>query len=86
MNSVKSICDNFESMSDNVKEDLHLYDDSRLDENKNKAILKATISFIKILKDSLDPILINVLLLNNVQLLTHNSDHSVIIIFRVNYC
>ena len=47
MNGVKSICDNFESMPDNVKEDLHLYDDSRFDENKNKVILKATISFIR---------------------------------------
>ena len=39
MNSVKSICDNFDSMSDNVKEDLLLYGDSRFDENKNKVIL-----------------------------------------------
>ena len=46
MNSVKSICDNFDSMSDNVKEDLLLYDDSRFDENKNK-VLKATINYIK---------------------------------------
>ena len=36
MNSVKSICGNFDSMSDNVKEDLLLYGDSRFDENKNK--------------------------------------------------
>ena len=47
MNSVKSICDNFDSMSDNVKEDLLLYGDSRFDENKNKVILKATINYIK---------------------------------------
>ena len=40
MNSVKSICENFDSMSDNVKEDLRLYGDSRFGENKNKAILK----------------------------------------------
>ena len=33
-------------MSDNVK-DLLLYGVSRLDENKNKDILKATIRFIK---------------------------------------
>ena len=30
-------------MSDNVKEDLLLYGDSRFDESKNKVILKATI-------------------------------------------
>ena len=47
MNSVKSICDNFDSMSDNVKEDLLLYGDSRFDENKTKVILKATINYIK---------------------------------------
>ena len=47
MNSVKSICDNFHSMSDNVKEDLLLYDDSQFDENKNKVVLKATINYIK---------------------------------------
>ena len=47
MNSLKFICDNFDFMSDNVKEDLLLYGDSRLDENKNKDILKATIRFIK---------------------------------------
>ena len=47
MHSVKSICDNFDSMSDNVKEDLLLYRDSRFDENKNKVILKETINYIK---------------------------------------
>ena len=40
MNSVKTICENFDSMSDNAKEDLLLYGDSRFGENKNKAILK----------------------------------------------
>ena len=35
MNSVKSICDNFECMLDNVKEDLRLYGDSQFDENKS---------------------------------------------------
>ena len=44
MNSVKSICDNFDSMSVNVKEDLLLYGDSPFNENKNKVILKATIN------------------------------------------
>ena len=47
MNSVKSVCDNLESMPDNVKEDLLLFGDSRFDENKNKVILEATISYIK---------------------------------------
>ena len=46
MNSVKSICDNFESLSENI-EDLLLYGDSQFDENKNKIILKATISYKK---------------------------------------
>ena len=76
MNIVKSICDNFDSMLDNVKEDLLLYGDLRFDENKNRVTLKATINCIKILKDSLDPFLINVSLLINLQLLTYNSDHS----------
>ena len=86
MNSVKSICDNFDSMSGNVKEDLLLSGDSRFDENKNKVVLKATINYIKKLKYSLDPFLINVSLLINVQLFTYNSDHLVIKIFCVNYC
>ena len=47
MNSVKSICDNFEFMSDSVKEDWLLYRDTRFDKNKNKVILKATINYIK---------------------------------------
>ena len=47
LNSVKSICDNFEPMPDNVKEDLLLCGDSRFDENINKVILRATMSYIK---------------------------------------
>ena len=47
MNGVKSICDNFESISDNVQEDLLLYGDSRFNENENKVILKATRNYIK---------------------------------------
>ena len=47
MNSVKSICDNFDSLPDKVKEGLLLYGDSRFDENKNRVILKATISYMK---------------------------------------
>ena len=46
--SVKSILENFESSSDNVKKDILLYGDSRLDENKNKFISEATLTYIKI--------------------------------------
>ena len=48
MNSVNSVRDNFESLSDSSKRDIHLYGDSRLDTNKNKFILVATINYIKI--------------------------------------
>ena len=47
MNSVKSVCDNFETMSDNVKKNVLLYGDSRFDEVKNRYILEATITYIK---------------------------------------
>ena len=47
MNSVKSILENFEFLSDNVKKDILLYGDSRLEENKNKFILEATLTYIK---------------------------------------
>ena len=47
MNNVKSILENFESLSDNVKKDILLYDDSRLDGNKNKFILEATLTYIE---------------------------------------
>ena len=40
MNSVKFVCDNFESMSDNVEKNLLLYSDSRFDEFKNRFILE----------------------------------------------
>ena len=85
VNSVKFIRDHFDSIPDNVKEGLLLYGDSRFDENKNKIILKATINYIKKLKNSRDPFLINVSLLNNVQILTYNSGHSIVTIFHVNY-
>ena len=45
--SVKSILDNFESLSDNVTKDICLYGDSRLARNKNKFILEATLTYIK---------------------------------------
>ena len=47
MNSVKSILENHESFFDNVKQDKLLYSDSRLDGNKNKFILEATLTYIK---------------------------------------
>ena len=71
MNSVKSICDNFDSLPEKVKEDLLLYGDSRFDENKNRVILKATISYMKNTERFSG-------LLINIQLLTYNSDHSVL--------
>ena len=48
MNSVKSILENFESLSDNIKKEILLYGDPQLDNNKNKIILEATINYIKI--------------------------------------
>ena len=47
MNSVKSVCDNFEWMPDNVKKNVLLYGDSRFDEVKDRYNLKATITYIK---------------------------------------
>ena len=40
MNNVKSVCDDFESMSDNVEKNLLLYGDSRFYEFKNRFILE----------------------------------------------
>ena len=45
MNSVKFALDNFKSLSD--KNDILLYGDSRLDNNKNKFILEAILNYIK---------------------------------------
>ena len=42
MNSVNSVVQNFEFMSENNK-----FGDPRFDENKNKVILEATLTFIK---------------------------------------
>ena len=47
MNSFKSVLHNFESLSDNIKKYILLYGDSRLDNNKNKFILEATLNDIK---------------------------------------
>ena len=55
MNSVKSICNNFESMTDNNEMTLLSYGDSCFDENKNTFILQSSIKYIKTLKDSPDP-------------------------------
>ena len=58
MNSVKPILENFKSFSDNVKKDILLYYNSRLDGNKNKFVLEATLTHTKVLIDSQDLILI----------------------------
>ena len=48
MNSVISVLDDFESFSDIDKKDILLYGDPRLDNNKNKIILEATLNYIKV--------------------------------------
>ena len=47
MSSLKSVCDNFDSMSDNFEKNVVLYGDSRFDEFKIRFILKAIITYIK---------------------------------------
>ena len=47
MNIVKSVFDNFESFPDKVKKYVLSYGDLRLDENKNRSILGATLAYIK---------------------------------------
>ena len=47
MKSVKSVLDNFESLSENDKKGVLLYGNSRLDNNKNKFILEATLNCLK---------------------------------------
>ena len=42
-----SMVQHFELTSENNKKDLLLFDDSGFDENKNKVILEATLTFIK---------------------------------------
>ena len=73
-------------MPDNVQEHLLLHGDSRFDENKNNIILKTTINSAKNIERFSGSFFINISFHNNVQLLMHNSDHSVIKIFCVNYC
>ena len=47
INSVKYIFEGFNSLSDNAKKDLLLYEDSRFDINRNKFILEAKLFYIK---------------------------------------
>ena len=47
MNSVNSVAQNFEFMTENSKKDLLLFGDPRFNENKNKVILEASLTFIK---------------------------------------
>ena len=47
INSIKSVYDNFESLSDKDKKKMFLYGDSYLGRIKNKFILEATLTYIK---------------------------------------
>ena len=47
MNSVNSVFENFDILSDNIKTDVLLYGDPCLDRESNKIILEATISYIR---------------------------------------
>ena len=47
MNSVNSVFENFDILSDNIKTDVLSYGDPPLDGEPNKIILEATISDIK---------------------------------------
>ena len=53
---MSNVCDSFESMPDNVKNNVLLYGDFRFNEVKNRYIFEATITYIK---DSLDLFLID---------------------------
>ena len=64
MNSVKSVSEHFNSLSDSVKKYVPLYGDPRLDENKN--YFRGDI-ILKVLKGSLDPYLIK----NSLSKITH---------------
>ena len=48
MNSVNSVLYNFESLSDIDKKEILLYGDPRIDNNKNKIIVEATLNYIKV--------------------------------------
>ena len=47
MNRINSVVQKLEFMSENNKKDLFLFGDPWFNENKNKAILEATRTFIK---------------------------------------
>ena len=47
MNSVKSVFQNFEFLSENNKKDLLLFGDSRFDENKNEVISESTLKKVR---------------------------------------
>ena len=47
MNSVNSVLENFIFLPNNIKIDVLLFGDSRLEESKNKFILESTLSYIK---------------------------------------
>ena len=47
MSSVKSVHDNFESLSDKDKKDIISYCDSSLNRIENKFILEATLTYIR---------------------------------------
>ena len=48
MNSVNSVLYNFESLSDIDKKEILLYGDPRLDSDKNRIIVEATLNYIKV--------------------------------------
>ena len=48
MNSVNSVLYNFESLSDIDKKEILLYGNPRLDNNKNRIIVEATLNYIKV--------------------------------------
>ena len=66
MNSVKSVSESFNWLSDNVKKDVLLYRAPCLDENKNKFISEARLSYINSLWGSLDSYLIKNFLSKNI--------------------
>ena len=47
MNRINSVVQKLEFMSENNKKDLLLFGDPWFNENKNKAVLEATLTFIK---------------------------------------
>ena len=59
MNSVNSVFENFDILSHNIKTDVLLYGDPRLDGQSNKIILEATMSHIKTSFFELDNHLLN---------------------------